>query len=108
MALSLRDEADMPSKGARTDVLIGVDVGGTTTSGGLVTAAGDILFVQQAATHGDGQGTALKVVLGTVYALLEEAQRRGLAIVGIGIGVPAPVDPQTEVCSSVPLVPELT
>ena len=40
-------------------ILIGVDVGSSVMSGGLVTLEGEILTTTQTATHRDGPGTAL-------------------------------------------------
>ena len=39
-------------------VLIGVDVGSTHTSGGLVTPDGEVLSAIETRTHRDGPGTA--------------------------------------------------
>lgn len=73
-------------------VLIGVDVGGTTMSGGLVTPEGEVVSVVQTSTHGDGAGTALDNLLRMVDALVSRAGERSLSIAGIGIGLPGIVD----------------
>ena len=67
-----------------------VDVGGTTTAAGIVTADGDVVLERQMATHAAGAGTAQA----TIEALLDELRRGAGAreIVGIGVGVPAIVD----------------
>jgi glucokinase len=72
-------------------VLIGVDVGCTTVSGGLVAASGNVLTAIQAATR-LGSGTAVDTVLGIVTDLYAEAQARGLAVEGVGLGIPGLVD----------------
>lgn len=72
--------------------LIGVDVGGTTTSGGLVTRQGEILSVVQTPTHRDGPGTGVETLLGVVHEMLGEARTRRLALDGIGVGLAGPVD----------------
>ena len=46
-----------------THTILGIDVGATTISGGLVTDQGDVLEVIQAATHRDGPGTAVETLL---------------------------------------------
>jgi glucokinase len=73
-------------------VLIGVDVGSTTTSGGLVTPGGEVLLALETRTHRDGPGTALDVILGDVSNLLAQASDRGCPVEGIGIGLPGIVD----------------
>ena len=72
-------------------VLIGVDVGCTTLSGGLVTPDGNVLSAMQAPTS-LGAGTAVPTILGIVADLHAEAQARGLALEAVGIGVPGLVD----------------
>ena len=44
-------------------VLIGVDVGSTNTSGGLVTPDGKVLLAIENKTHRDGPGTAFDILL---------------------------------------------
>jgi glucokinase len=73
-------------------VLIGVDVGSTTTSGGLVTPGGELLLALVARTHRDGPGTALDTILGVVSDLLAQAAERGYRVDGIGIGLAGIVD----------------
>jgi glucokinase len=73
-------------------VLIGVDVGSTHTSGGLVTLGGEVLSVTEARTHRDGPGTALDTILGVVSHLLAQASDQGRPVEGIGIGLPGIVD----------------
>ena len=72
-------------------VLIGVDVGGTTVSGGLVTPDGNVLSAIQAPTS-LGSGTAEHTILGIITDLHAEAQTRGLALEAVGVGVPGLVD----------------
>jgi glucokinase len=76
-------------------VLIGVDVGGTTMSGGLVAADGAVLSVVETSPQRDGPGTALDTLLGTVGELLLRAEARGLQVEGIGVGLPGIVDVDT-------------
>jgi len=77
---------------AERGVMIGVDVGGSTTSGGLVTDAGEILSTVQGATHQNGPGTAVETLLNVVDELVSTARDRGLSLDGIGIGLPGLVD----------------
>ena len=73
-------------------VLIGVDVGSTHMSGGLVTPDGEVLSVTETRTHRDGPGTALDTILGVVSDLLAQASDQGCPVEGIGIGLPGIVD----------------
>jgi glucokinase len=90
-------------------VLIGVDVGGTTTSGGLVTPEGEVVSVVETDTHRDGPGTALETLLRVVDELGGQASERGLSTGGIGIGLPGIVDAEAGVMQKgIDRVTELT
>jgi len=73
-------------------VIVGVDVGSTTTSGGLVTADGTVLWTLETRTHRNGPGSAFDVLQGLVADLLAQARSRGWAVQGVGIGLPGIVD----------------
>jgi glucokinase len=73
-------------------VLIGVDVGGTTMSAGLVSSDGEVLSVIQTPTHGDGPGSAPETLLRLVTELVSRADREGVQVEAIGIGLPGVVD----------------
>jgi glucokinase len=73
-------------------VLIGIDVGSTTTSGGLVTPEGEVLWATQAPTQAGGPGSALDTLLEIVGQLLDQAAKRCLSPEGIGVGVVGVVD----------------
>ncbi|MGH7389282.1 MAG: ROK family protein [Candidatus Rokuibacteriota bacterium] len=70
--------------------LIGIDVGGTTTSAGLVTREGEILAFAQRPTRGGG--TPVDVTLALVSELTARARGMGMALAGIGVGLPGLVD----------------
>jgi glucokinase len=74
------------------DAIIGIDVGATGISGGLVTPEGEVVAVEKRATHARGKGTAVKTLLDLVDAMLAEARARALGVQGIGIGLPGPVN----------------
>lgn len=91
-----------------TRAVVGVDVGGTTTSVGLVTASGDVLIEAQAPTHAAGPGRALETISGLVETMCAGARGRGVAIDGIGLGLPGIVDAERgRVGEEIPHVPEL-
>lgn len=83
-------------------VLIGIDVGGTTISGGLFTSAGELVHVLQTPTHCGGPGTAVDALLEIVRHLVAEANRRRLDLAGVGVGIPGVVDPRTGVMPPFP------
>lgn len=73
---------------------IGVDVGATTISGGLVTHAGDVLHSLQTPTRQGEPGTVVKRLLDVIDHLLTRARTHGVSVDGIGIGVAGAVDPE--------------
>jgi glucokinase len=88
--------------------IIGVDVGGTHLSGGLVTPDGEVLGVLEHPTHEHGEGTAVEQMLGVIRALHAEARHRGIEVEGVGVGLPGIVDTDKGMMvGDVYLVPEL-
>jgi len=89
-------------------LLLGVDVGATTTAAGVVTRDGEVLIEQRVSTHRDGKGRVLPTIVGLIAAVRAEAEGRGRALAAIGVGVPGAVDPVSgRVGEPVPHVPEL-
>jgi glucokinase len=88
------------------DLLLGVDVGGTTMSAGLVTADGRVLHYEARATHGGGG--ALACLLDLAAETAGEARRRGRGVAGVGVGVPGIVDATAGKVSDAHHVPELS
>ena len=74
---------------------IGVDVGATTISGGLVTGAGEILHDIQLPTRQPGPGTVGERLLGVIEELADVGSRRGVVVDGVGVGVAGAIDPET-------------
>lgn len=90
------------------DVVLGVDVGGTTTAAGLVAADGAVVAETSAPTHRGGQWSALDTIGELVEQMLERGRREGRRVSGIGLGVPGIVDAATgRVGDEIPNVPEL-
>src|SRR5262249_47231984 len=75
-----------------TVATIGVDVGGTSISAGLVRADGEVLATVETPTHGAGPGTALKTLMAVIHEGRSHARAHSWAIDGIGVGLPGPVD----------------
>ncbi|PYO01395.1 MAG: glucokinase [Candidatus Rokuibacteriota bacterium] len=90
------------------DVVLGVDVGGTTTAAGAVTETGEVLIEDRRPTHHAGLGTAVQTTIDLIAAIRSEAERRGLRVAGIGIGVPGLVNAATgRIADEALNVPEL-
>jgi glucokinase len=86
-----------------SEVVIAVDVGGTTIAAGLVTPAGEVIDERRIAAE-----PAARATLATVESLIEDLRRRagGRVVRGIGVGVPGPVD-AGRVAAEVPHAPDL-
>ena len=76
---------------AARSVLVGVDIGCTTISGGLVTEEGVVLTSWQAPTN-LGSGAGPDTVVELVTGLCAEGRRRGLDVEAVGVGMPGLVD----------------
>ena len=87
--------------------VLGVDVGGTTIAAGLVTAAGEVIREAQAPTHGHGSGHALETIATLIEDVREGGKTGGIAVDGIGVGVPGIVDPSSGRIGEIHHVPEL-
>jgi glucokinase len=74
-------------------VVLGVDVGGTTTAAGVVTPGGEVLIDACAPTHRGGPGTAGRTIGELIEDVLRRAAAEKLPVTGIGVGVPGIVDP---------------
>jgi glucokinase len=72
------------------DLLIGVDVGASTISAGLVRSNGVVLATVQAATHGAGSVT--DTIMASIDRIRAQAAERGLPVSGIGVGLPGIVE----------------
>jgi glucokinase len=82
----------MTSRTVNDGVLLGVDVGGTSMSAGLVTRDGRVLVTRGRPTHGPDAGGAVERILALAaeMAALPDARPHGL--VGVGAGLPGLVD----------------
>jgi glucokinase len=75
--------------------VVGVDVGGTTISAGIVARDGTVLASAMAPTHREGPETAGRTLVDLVERMLGRASAQRLTVEGIGVGVPGLVDPVT-------------
>jgi glucokinase len=98
----------MPGMKKGEQVVVAVDVGGTTIAAGTVSASGEVLLEERVPTRRDGPGQAVECVTLLIERVREGAERLGHAVGGIGIGVPGPVDTAAgRIGEPVPHVPEL-
>ncbi len=90
------------------EAILSIDVGGTTTAAGLVTAQGEMLAHVQGATHADGPGTALVTLFELADGLVATAKAQGISLLALAIGVPGVVDAERGVVGAdIKNVPEL-
>ena len=89
-------------------LVLAVDVGGTTIAAGAVSQAGEVILEERAPTHRDGPGRAVASMLALLERVHEGARRLDHPLLGIGVGVPGPVDTRAgRIGEHVPHVPEL-
>jgi len=86
---------------------LGMDVGGTTTAAGLVTATGRVVIARRRATRGPGDGDAVPRILALAAEVAGLARPRGYRVAGIGAGVPGIVDATGVIGGEAHNVPEL-
>ena len=92
----------------RKTVAIGVDLGGTTFSVGLVTPDGEIIARESYDTpRSEDEPLALAAVASAVGGIMEQETVKPGELLGIGIGIPGPVDPESGVIRRAPNLPEL-
>lgn len=83
-----RDGCKMPQT-----VILSLDLGGTTLSGGLVQSDGRVRLQRALPTFARGRGEAvLEQLFDMAAGLLDAARQRRLKVAGIGVGVPGVVD----------------
>ncbi|MDK1328647.1 ROK family protein [Arthrobacter sp. zg-Y1143] len=73
--------------------VIGIDLGGTKTAGGIVDAEGNVVFSFSVATPSQsGAEEVVETAARLVRSLQDEAARRGLAVDALGIGSAGVID----------------
>ncbi len=72
---------------------VGVDIGGTNLKGGIVSDSGELIYYKYKATEvSKGADTVLVNITLLIQDLIKTAEKKGLAIDGIGIVTPGVVD----------------
>jgi glucokinase len=95
--------------GPEGELLLGIDVGGTGMSAGLVTPDGRVLVTRDQPTHGPRRNDALPRMLELAAGVAAAARAHGATIAGVGAGVPGIVDAATgTVSGEAHHVPELS
>jgi glucokinase len=84
-----------------------VDVGGTTTAAGLVTATGRVLAEAQAPTHREGSASAGRTLTALVETMTARARAERRRVIGIGLGLPGIVDARGRIGDEAHHVPDL-
>ena len=88
----------------KAQVVFGIDVGGTTVKCGLFTAEGKLLDTWEIPTRTENQGSRiLPDVAESVQAKIRERALQPDQILGLGIGVPGPVNQKGEISGAVNL-----
>jgi len=92
----------------KKDIIIGMDIGGTTTHIALVTLAGDILNMSSCETNvGQGVSGVFEKISNITNSLLKETDIPGKGkVLGIGVGVPGLIDPVKGVMKKAPNFPK--
>jgi len=72
------------------DPAIGVDVGASTISAGLIDPDGAVIFAAQAPTGGSGR--VIETITSLLDSVVAEASRQRIRVEGVGVGLPGPVD----------------
>lgn len=76
--------------------ILAVDIGGTKIASGLVGRDGIILSRRQEATGKDGPQQNIAQILAQLDSLLQEAELNSADVLGIGIGIPAMLERETD------------
>jgi glucokinase len=88
-------------------VFIGIDLGGTTLKGALVSSVGEILQTIRIDTEQENSNRLLEQILGAVKTLRQETAAGG-RVAGIGIGIPGLVNRKTNRIEVMTNLPELS
>ncbi|MDR7401919.1 MAG: ROK family glucokinase [Armatimonadota bacterium] len=77
--------------------VIGVDLGGTKILTALVEPSGDVRARRRVATPQAGPEAVVEAIAATVEGVLADASLPRADCLGVGVGAPGPLDPQTGV-----------
>ncbi|MDQ7850927.1 MAG: ROK family glucokinase [Armatimonadota bacterium] len=77
--------------------VVGIDVGGTKTLLALVDPHGGVQVRRRMDTPQRGPQDFVRTLVRELWALLQQAGRRREEVLGLGVGAPGPLDPQSGV-----------
>jgi glucokinase len=98
-----KERLNLMAKKSTAGYRVGIDLGGTKILAAVVDGNGDIVAMSKKKTKGDlGPDAVIKRIGETASEALDNAKINQKALVGVGIGAPAPVDCQTGVVYSAP------
>jgi glucokinase len=79
-----------------SDVLVGVDLGGTNVLAAVIKGSGRVLGESKAKVHAEvGASGLTEQIANTVMAALKRAGLKRRDVLGVGIGVPGPIQAET-------------
>jgi glucokinase len=79
-----------------SEALLSVDLGGTKVSAAVMTPQGKILFRVQEPTNQEGPALLMRQIAKMLRSLINQSGLKTQAILGIGIGIPAVLEPETD------------
>ncbi|MEN6482261.1 MAG: ROK family protein [Anaerolineaceae bacterium] len=79
-----------------TDSVIGIDIGGTKTAAALITGTGEIAYLIQKPTCQEGPDKGIRQITDLIDDILLIANNKKSNISGIGIGIPAALEKETD------------
>jgi glucokinase len=98
----------MPARSKGEAIVVGVDLGGTTFTGGVLNRAGEVLAQASYDTpRSDQEPLVLGAIAAAVQGLLQQAAVPPDRLAGLGVGIPGPVDPEAGVIKQCPNLHEL-
>jgi glucokinase len=89
-------------------VAVGVDLGGTTFGVGIMTPEGELLAQQSYDTpRSSEEPVALDAVASAIGGVMEQTTVKPDQVLGVGVGIPGPVNPDAGVIKQAPNMHEL-
>ena len=75
---------------------IAIDIGGTKTAAGLISSRGEIFRIEQISTGQEGVEKGLQEISKLIDSLFSDTKDEDFHISGIGIGIPAALEKETD------------
>ena len=96
------EQRGLEARGPRTELALGIDLGGTTFAVGLLDREGRLLAETSHQTPQSSNPEEILSELGQAATRLARDSAPEQAIAGLGIGIPGPVDPHTGLIKQCP------